>query len=48
MLLSSQTLWPIENSAVAHCWAMTHRLKPSDIKDKNGVGVIMKTSKLLL
>ena len=30
MLLSNQALWPTENSAVAHCWAMLHRLKISD------------------
>ena len=30
MLLSNQAQWPTENSAVAHCWAITHRLKTSD------------------
>ena len=31
MLLSNQALWLTENSAVAHCWAMAHRLKTSDL-----------------
>ena len=31
MLLSSQALWPIENSAVAHIWYMAHRLKTSGL-----------------
>ena len=31
MLLSNQDLWPTENSAVAHRWAMAHRLKTSDL-----------------
>ena len=29
MLLSSQALWPLENSAVAHIRAMANRLKTS-------------------
>ena len=31
MLLSIQALWPTENSAVALCWALAHRLKTSDL-----------------
>ena len=31
MLLSNQALWPTKNSAVAHCRAMAHRLKSSDL-----------------
>ena len=31
MLLSNQALWPTKNSVVAHCWAMAHRLKTSDL-----------------
>ena len=31
MLLSTQALWPTENSAVAYCWAMAHKLKTSDL-----------------
>ena len=31
MLLSNQALWLTENSAVAHCWAMAHKLKTSDL-----------------
>ena len=31
MLLSNQALWLIENSAVAHCWAIAHGLKTSDL-----------------
>ena len=31
MSLSSQALWPSENHAVAHCWAMANRLKTSGL-----------------
>ena len=31
MLLSSQALWPLKNSAVAHFWVMAHRLKTSGL-----------------
>ena len=31
MLLSNHALSPTENSAVAHCWAMAHKLKTSGV-----------------